>query len=160
MESNRLAIPRLLWDSLEASLLAEAKHLTKEIAKTLGQPESELWREVSREKFSAYLVDMMEPTNEIYQCRSYSTSGRVQKPCKQPVIFGTRLCPEHTCRPIERVNTALPQMRVLKYYDEDDSVEKECYLDPATNTVLEKDTLTKIGEWNTDTQALTLFTTD
>lgn len=151
-EPTRLAIPRLIWDSLEMALKGESRRLVKDIAKTLGQDETELWKEVSKTTLSVYLADLTEPTDETYTCQAYNLTAQVQKICKKPVIFGHRVCPEHVNSLGKKPSAALPMYRRLQYYDEDDSVEKECYLNPATNELIDKETLLKIGIWNTHTQ--------
>ena len=87
MTDTRFPVPSYLWISLEATLQAESRKLVKEIAATLGQNEAALWKEVSKEKLSAYLVDMMDPTDESLQCIGFTLDGIVQKPCTNPVIF-------------------------------------------------------------------------
>jgi len=151
-EPTRFAIPRLIWDSLEMALKGESRRLVKEIAKTLGQDEQELWKEVSKTTLSVYLADMTEPTDETYTCQAYNLSAQVQKLCKKPVIFGQRVCPEHIHSLGAKPSAALPMYRRLQYFDEDVAEQKECYLNPATNELIDKETLLKIGTWDTRTQ--------
>jgi hypothetical protein len=156
MEPKQFAIPLYIWESLEATLKAESRRLIRDIAKTLGKDEAELARHIGTQNFSAYLVDMTEPSGERFECTSYSLEGPIQKPCRRPVIFGTTKCPFHS-HSQQRPSSSLPVYRILKYYDEDESEEKEIYLNPATNEILSKDTLQHIGSWNPESKTLTLF---
>lgn len=150
-------IPLFLWQSLQAALNREARILTRDIAATLKTNEAELWKHINKEVFSAYLVDMTEPTNEQFECCSYEAQGNLYKPCRKPVLYGTRTCPEHKNNPLTKPPSKLPRYRVLAFYDEDDSDVKHLYLNPATNDVHSMDTLERIGSWNTEDQTLTLF---
>jgi len=156
IEPKRLAIQSYIWESLEATLKAESRRLIRDIAKTLGKDEGELARHIGAPNFSAYFVDMTEPTNERFECTAYSLKGPIQKPCRRPVIFGTTKCAAHS-HSQQRPSAALPVYRLLKYYDEDDSEEKQVYLNPATNQILNKDTLKNIGLWDSESKTLTLF---
>jgi hypothetical protein len=155
MTDTRFPVPSYLWISLEATLQAESRKLVKEIAAALGQNEAALWKEVSKEKLSAYLVDMTDPTDERLQCIGYTLDGIVQKPCASPVVFGKKTCPHHTNTVIKKPDSSLPKYRRLKYFDEE---EKICYVNASTNDVVDCETLTQIGSWNPETQVLTLLT--
>ena len=159
MTDTRFPVPSYLWISLEATLQAESRKLVKEIAATLGQNEPALWKEVSKEKLSAYLVDMMDPTDETLQCIGYTLDGIVQKPCTNPVIFGKKTCPHHTNTVIKKPDSSLPKYRRLKYFDEEESTDKTCYVNTSTNDVVDCERLLRIGTWNPETQLLVLFMT-
>jgi hypothetical protein len=154
MTETRFSVPSYLWISLEATLQAESRKLVKEIAATLGQNEAVLWKEVSKEKLSAYLIDMTDPTNETQQCIGYTLESIVQKPCTNPVIFGKKTCPYHVNTIIKKPDSSLPKYRRLKYFDEE---EKVCYVNSSTNDVVDCETLLQIGRWNPETQSLTVF---
>ena len=154
MADTRFAIPSYIWISLEAALNVEARKLVKDISQTLGQNDTALWKEVSKETFSAYLVDMTDPTDETLQCIGYDLTGEVQTPCKHPVIFGKPTCPQHSNSEIKKPDTSLPKYRRLKYFDEEENV---CYINTSTNEVIDCETLRRIGEWNPETQVLTLL---
>ena len=156
MACIRFPIPSYIWISLEAALKVESRKLVKEISQTLGQNDTALWKEVNKETFSAYLVDMTDPTNESLQCIGFTLDGIVQKPCTNPVIFGKKTCPHHTNTVIKKPDSSLPKYRRLKYFDEE---EKLCYVNTSTNEVVDCETLRRMGEWNPETHALTLLTT-
>lgn len=155
-EPNKLPIQNYIWESLEAALKAESRRLIRDIAKTLGKDEGELARHIGNPSFSAYFVDMTEPTNEVFQCNAYNLDGPIQRPCRKPVLYGQTKCPEHIHHH-PKPSSHLPLYRLLHYYDEDDE-SKTVYLNPATNEVFDKTTLQQIGDWNSENQTLRLFT--
>lgn len=150
----QIPIPRYIWDSLEAAIQAESRRLVRDIAQSLGKPEVPLWNEVKKNIVSAYFVDLQEPTGEEFKCQAFDLQGLVQKPCCQPVIFGTKACPQHSHSLHLKPDTSLPKYRVLTYEDENGNQVK-AYL--RENDVLNADTLEKIGEWNSQTKTLSLF---
>lgn len=149
-------IPLYLWQSLEATLKHESRRLVREIAGTLKTNEADLWKQVNKEVFSAYLVDMAEPTNEQFECCSYEIQGAIYKPCRKPVVFGKKFCPEHIHTNLTKPPSGLPKYRLLAAYTESEEVE-QFYLNPATNEVYSKETLEKVGMWSTEESCLTLF---
>ena len=150
-------IPNFLWQSLEATLKHEARRLVKDIATTLKTNEADLWKKVNEEVFSAYLVEMNEPTNEQFECCSYEAVGNLYKPCRKPVIYGEKVCPNHKGCCLTKPPSNLPRFKVLNYYDEDESDVVRLYLNPATNQVCDPSTLEPVGTWDTAEQRLTLF---
>ena len=150
-------IPNFLWQSLEATLRHESRRLVRDIAATLKTNEADLWKHVSKEVFSAYLVDMNEPTNEQFECCSYELVGNLYKPCRNPVIYGTKTCPHHKGCALTKPPSHLVQYRVLNYYDEDTSEVERLYLNPATNEVLNPETLEPVGSWDPEEKVLTLL---
>jgi hypothetical protein len=155
--SQMIPIPKFVWESLESAIRAESRRLVREIANTLKKDESALWKEVSKDKITAYCVDLQDPTTESFQCKAYSLEGPVQKPCGQPVIFGKSYCPHHCQSLLTRPSSALPKLRRLRYFDEELDDEREVYLDQATNEVYDKETMEKIGQWLTESKSLLLF---
>lgn len=156
-DPTRFPIPLFLWQSLEASLKHESRRLVREIASTLKTNEADLWKQVNKEVFSAYLVDMAEPTNEQFECCSYELCGPIYKPCRKPVVFGKKTCPDHTHRCLTKPPSGLPKYRVLSYLDDNTDEVVRLYLDPATNEVFAQDTLEKVGTWSTEEKSLTLY---
>jgi len=152
-------IPNFLWQSLEATLKHEARRLVRDISTTLKTNEAELWKQVNKDVFSAYLVDMSEPTNEQFECCSYEAVGNIYKPCRKPVIYGQKVCPEHKNCCLTKPPSNLPRYKILCYYDEDTEDVRRLYLNPATNEVVSPETLRRIGTWDTEEKTLTLFET-
>lgn len=107
-----LPIPRILWDSFEATLSAHVRKLAKDIATTLGQSEKPLLDAIRKEKISAYLFEdgaqeMMElSTMRCGQLVPHPEHPRVLVPCGEPIAWtssssasGVRQCPRHVgCR--------------------------------------------------------------
>ena len=152
---KQIAIPRFIWDSLEASIQAESRRLVRDIAQSLGKPEAELWNQVKNDKISAYFVDMEDPTNEKFQCEAYDLDGLVQRKCCRPVVFGTKACAHHTHTQHLKPDTSLPKFKTIKYENDEGTFQKAYLRD---RDVLHPDTLEKIGEWDSAAKKLTLFT--
>lgn len=150
-------IPSFLWQSLEATLKHEARRLVKDIAATLKTDDADLWKKVNEEVFSAYLVELNEPTNEQFECCSYEAVGNLYKPCRKPVIYGEKVCPIHKGCCLMKPPSNLPRFRILNYYDEDESDVISLYVNPATNEVIDPLTLEPLGLWDTAEKRLTLF---
>lgn len=101
MESVLLPIPRIYWDTLQASLATEVKRLAKDIATTLRQPEQPLLKAL-QDTVGAYLfeeeahtlVDLAE-----MKCKALVRSSENQSvltQCGQPILLGKGgVCPAH-----------------------------------------------------------------
>jgi hypothetical protein len=100
---------------------------------------------------------MTEPTNEQFECCSYEAVGTLYKPCRKPVIYGEKVCPNHKGCCLSKPPSNLPRLKVLNYYDEEESDVVRVYLNPATNEVLDPTTLEPIGIWDTAEKTLKLF---
>ena len=151
---KQIAIPKYLWDSLEAAITAESRRLVRDIANSLGKSEADLWNQVKNEKVSAYFVDLQDPTNEEFKCEAYDLAGLVQRKCCRPVVFGTKTCAEHSTTQHLKPDTTLPKFRIIQYEDRE-GVAHKAYL--KDQDVLHPDTLEKIGEWDSATKQLKLF---
>jgi hypothetical protein len=99
-----------LWSLLEASLLAQAKHLVRDIAQEQGADPKALWDRVRREvKLTPLeLPDPVESTYCSYQLRD----GVIAQKCLQPVLLGHTTCPQHSGRlsPAVPLNQFLPKV--------------------------------------------------
>lgn len=160
MESKQprtFAIPNFIYQSLEATLKVEARKLVRDIAATLKTNELELWKEVSKETNNIYLVDMNEPTNEQFECCSYEAVGKLFKPCRKPVVYGERVCPEHKGACLTKPPSHLPRYRIVCYYEDETGEVIRLYLNPANNQVVMPGTLEVVGFWDTEEKSLTLF---
>lgn len=93
--TTAVPVTRSLWESLEAVLDAQSRILIKDIARSLRQDEKVLLNEYRKDKTTAYLVDMNEPTNEKFQCEALADETTIVKRCRRPVLFGNKRCPEH-----------------------------------------------------------------
>lgn len=155
--TSELPVPTFIWDSLMATMKAQSRRLVDDIAKTLGQDPVPLWKEISKQQFGIYTVDLTEPTNETFQCQSYYHCGKIEKPCKRPVIFGKKFCGEHCSNPQIRPTITLQKLRLLKYFDDDEGETKQLYVNPATNEVLSMETLEVVGEWIHEEKQLHIF---
>jgi hypothetical protein len=96
-----------LWSAFEASLLAQAKQLARDIARAEGADPKPLLQAISKEiKLQAIeLPEPIEPTFCSYQLRD----STVAKKCLKPVLLGHTLCAEHA----ERRSPAVPLSKFL-----------------------------------------------
>ena len=140
-EKNQFPIPFLIFQSLQASLLAESKKLTKDIATTLNKPEGPLWKEIQKEIQSVYLIEQEEPTYEEFMCKGYHIKNGIWTLCRDPVIYGSHFCPRHFSNPCEHPPANLPIYKKIQLEDE-----KFGYINEK-NEVLHCETLEKIGIW-------------
>ena len=113
-ESTQLPVVYELWSLLEASLLAQAKHLVRDIAHEQGADPKALWDRVRREvKLQPLeLPDPVEPSYCSYQLRN----GVIAQKCLQPVLLGHSVCPQHCGRlsPAVPLNQFLPKVTRLQ----------------------------------------------
>lgn len=101
-----LPIPRILWDSLEATLMAQVNRLVKDIAETLDKPAKPLLDAIKKDKVTAYLWEEPEQDMlELSQMRCEALTRHPENPgivcdCRQPIVWsgqshGARRCAEH-----------------------------------------------------------------
>jgi hypothetical protein len=101
-----LPIPRIIWDSLEATLTAQVHKLVKDIAETLDKPAKPLLDAIKKEKVTAYLFE--EPAHEMTELSTMRCEGYTRHPenpsivchCRQPIVWSgleqaSKRCPEH-----------------------------------------------------------------
>ena len=87
-------IPRILWENLEAVLLAQSKRFIGEMAKRLGVPERELQKKVLPSADSLKII-MMDSHTESNQCRAYIQHGEMTEFCRKAVAYQSEYCPLH-----------------------------------------------------------------
>lgn len=123
MASTLLPIPRIYWDSLQASLNTEVKRLAKDIAATLRQPEQPLLKALQGtvgaylfEEEAHTLVDLAE-----MRCKAMVRSNENQsvlRQCGQPILLGrgtpSAMCPAHLHVAGEPTPTFITHLRVIK----------------------------------------------
>jgi len=101
-----LPIPRILWDSFEATLTAQVNLLVKDIATTLDRPAKPLLDAIKKDKVTAYLWE--EPAHELLELNEMRCEAHTRHPenlsiicdCRQPIVWsgqshGARRCAEH-----------------------------------------------------------------
>ena len=101
-----LPIPRILWDSFEATLTAQVNRLVKDIAETLDRPAKPLLDAIKKDKVAAYLWE--EPAHELLELSEMRCQAHTRHPenpaivcnCDQPIVWssqshGARRCAEH-----------------------------------------------------------------
>ena len=100
MSQREYKVPRLLWESLEAVLLAQGKRFVKEIAKTLEVPEKELLKQVFHSKDSLH-VSLHDTQTVSLQCEAFKQTDSLVHRCAKPVALGSAFCCNHQIhRPI------------------------------------------------------------
>ena len=84
-------IPRILWESLEAVLLAQSKKYIEELANRLHVPVKELQKRVmpSADSIKVLLQEVQEGV-----CQAHVQNGEFTVFCRKPVLNST-FCTEH-----------------------------------------------------------------
>jgi hypothetical protein len=93
MAEKEYKVPRLLWENLEAIMLAQGKRFVKDIAKTLQVSEKELIKQVFPTK-DTLKVAIYDSNVECNQCSAYVT-GTVTHLCRRPILTGSAFCANH-----------------------------------------------------------------
>lgn len=115
-----LPIPRIYWDTLQASLATEVKRLAKDIAATLRQPEQPLLKALQGtvgaylfEEEAHTLVDLAE-----MRCKTMVRSSENQSvlmQCGQPILLGKGgVCPAHLHVEKEPTPTFITHLKIVK----------------------------------------------
>lgn len=94
MTTREYKVPRLLWESLEAVLLAQGKRFVREIAKTLEVPEKELLKQVFPSKDSLQ-VTLHDTQSQSLQCDAFEQTDSMIHRCGKPVDLGSTFCGGH-----------------------------------------------------------------
>jgi len=99
MEKKEYKVPRLLWESLEAVLLAQGKRYVRDMAKTLKVNEKELIKRVFPTK-DTLNITIHDTQSMSLQCSAY-VPGTINQLCRKPVELGSEFCLAHrTSRPV------------------------------------------------------------
>ena len=87
-------VPRILWENLEAVLLAQSKRYIGEMAKRLGVSERELQKRVlpSADSLRVMIMDSQAESN---QCKAYIQHGEMTEFCRKAVAYHSEFCPVH-----------------------------------------------------------------
>lgn len=102
-------VPRLLWENLEAVLLAQSKRYIGELAKRLGVPEKELQKKVlpSSDSLKIMLYDSQAESN---QCKAYIQQDKVTIYCKRPTAYQCEYCTFHRNKRMQVISETQPIM--------------------------------------------------
>lgn len=87
-------VPRLLWESFEAILLAQGKRYVKEMATTLKVNEKELLKRVFPTK-DALKITIHDTSTTSLQCAAYIQGKSIHTMCRKPVDLGSEFCTAH-----------------------------------------------------------------
>ena len=89
-------VPRLLWESLEASLGFAGKNYVKRLANILEVPEKELIKEVF--KTNAMHVCIHDWTDSSFMCNAFVVQGAIKQPCGKAKMCGSEFCEFHSTK--------------------------------------------------------------
>lgn len=94
--TNTYPVPRILWESLEATFNNEARRYIKDLAACLNIPADTLTAKVLPKKSTVkvYLQDSPVETEEL-SCHSFVAAGAIAARCRAPVLIGTNYCNAH-----------------------------------------------------------------
>ncbi len=149
MTTNSIPIPKPLWDALENVLMVKSKELIKDIAKTLNQSEKPLLEAFKAKKQSFHLLDLTDPTEEVFQCEAVLSQSAVAYRCRKPVLYGQHFCPAHEFHKPPRIDSK----PVLKRLITDSG---EVYFINTEGCVYDKD-YKRVGSYKDDTLCLFSF---
>lgn len=102
-------VPRILWENMEAVLLAQSKKYIEELAKILQVNAKELQKRVmpSADSIKVVLQDVEER-----QCTAYVQQGTCTVFCRKPIYHGT-FCAAHSVkRPLVSMENAATIQRL------------------------------------------------
>jgi len=87
-------VPRVLWENLEAVLLAQSKRYIGELALRLGVSEKELQKKVLPTSDSLKVL-IYDSHVESHQCKAYIQNDQLTVFCKDPVSLHSEYCIHH-----------------------------------------------------------------
>lgn len=87
-------VPRVLWENLEAVLLAQSKRYIGELAGILRVPEKDLLRRVLPAHDSLKVI-IQDSHCDSHQCKAYVQQDKLTVFCKKPVAYQSDFCPFH-----------------------------------------------------------------
>lgn len=111
-------IPRLLWENLEAVLLAQSKRYISDLAKRLNVCEKELQKRVLGPSDNIRVL-IQDSNNESLQCKAYIQQNNCIIYCKKPVAYQLEYCIEHQTSRMNVVmdNTICPYRTIERIKD-------------------------------------------
>ena len=86
-------VPRLLWENVEAVLVAHSRRYVCELAKRLHVPEKELLQKVLPS--DSVKLHLYESQSTTHQCKAYLQHHTITVFCKKPVAYHSNYCAFH-----------------------------------------------------------------
>lgn len=86
-------VPRLLWENIEAVLVAHSRRYVCELAKRLHVPEKELLQKVLPS--DSVKLHLYESQSTTHQCKAYIQHHKMTVFCKKPVAYHSNYCAFH-----------------------------------------------------------------
>lgn len=120
MSQPQYQVPRILWESLEATLYAASRAFVRSLAEdVLEVPPQDLLKAVFPSK-DAFKVALYE-TDEQRECMAFVKRGEIAARCRCPVFPGQNFCSKHQFeRPTLQLRIEPPvQWRPLKHSEPD-----------------------------------------
>ena len=87
-------VPRILWENLEAVLLAQSRRYIGELAKRLKVSEKELQKRVLPTSDSLKVI-IQDTQVESNKCKAYIQNNKLTLYCRKPTIYGCEYCAFH-----------------------------------------------------------------
>jgi hypothetical protein len=105
-----------VWSILEATLMAQARKLTEDLAKYQKADPKQLWQKV-KEQVKVGLVDIDLPDSTQVYCSHQlpATDGAIRLRCRSPCLLGYTACPAHVNTPLTQ--SATTYERVDRIWD-------------------------------------------
>jgi hypothetical protein len=150
MEHQTIALPRLIYESIENVLEAQIRRLAIDIAKTLDVNEKTLLQEIKKDKVSVFILDEAE-AEDIYDCRckAYEKNNTIYIPCEEPIVYKKEYCVKHLTTHILKEQILMNEVLYIlcldnmKYYrDKNNKVYNSEFniiglYNPSTHTIIE-----------------------
>jgi hypothetical protein len=96
MDTQTIALPRLIYEAIEDVLEAQIRRLAIDIAKTLDVNEKVLLQEIKKDKISIFILDEAEADDiHEYRCKAYEKHNTIYIPCEEPIVYKKDFCVKH-----------------------------------------------------------------
>ena len=116
--SNTFPVNALVYNTLEAILLTQAKKLTEDIAKFQKADSKELWAQIRPQLRIALHETETEDEQPLYCSHpSGGLEGAVRQRCRAPCLLGFSACPRHVETPKRTETSPLTPVKRLIDYD-------------------------------------------
>jgi len=145
--SNTFPVNALVYNTLEAILLTQAKKLTEDIAKFQKADAKDLWAQI-RPQIRIALHETETEDLPLYCSHPLGNSeGAIRQRCRAPCLLGFSACPCHVQTPLRKETAPLTPVKRLIDYDGtiffqdpqgyliDKNGSRKGFRDPTTQTV-------------------------
>lgn len=98
-------VPRVLWENLEAVLLAQSKRYVGELAKLLHVSEKDLLKQVLPRSDS---IQVLIQDGEYHPCRAYVQQDTLTIQCRKAVAYQSEFCAFHRTKRAMLIEQVVP----------------------------------------------------